>query len=98
MTTNGVGERNRTSKPFRAPDPKSGASAVPPRRHQARVMVSKVLDRHRLDGVPRPAARDPRRKVKLLLDRLPRVTGPPESLLLPFERDGGMGKRLEFAR
>ncbi len=37
----GVGERNRTSKTFRAPDPKSGASAVPPRRHQARVMVSK---------------------------------------------------------
>src|SRR5207247_9136991 len=95
--TRGAGERNRTSTTFRAPDPKPGASAVPPRRHQARVMVSKVLDRPRLDGVRRLEAEDARVKVKLRVDRAPDVGRAPESVLLAFERDVGMRKLLRLA-
>src|SRR5215467_9993123 len=82
----GVGERNRTSKPFRAPDPKSGASAVPPRRQPTRLMVSKVLNDHGFDLVGRLEVEDLRVEVELRVDRSADVGRTPEAVLLAFER------------
>src|SRR5712691_12481366 len=60
-------------------------------------MVSKVLDRYRLDGVRRLETEDAGVEVKLGVDRAPDVRCAPEPVLLPFEGDVGVRQLLGLA-